>query len=67
MTDIERLKEKISTSGIKFNFIAEKCGLSDTGLRNKVNGKREFTAAEVGIIRDVLNLSLKEVNEIFLQ
>ena len=67
MTDVKRLKNLIKESGMRFNFIAAKCGLTDTGFRNKVDGKRQFTAGEVGALKDVLGLSLKEVDEIFLR
>lgn len=67
MTDVLRLTKIIKESGLKFNFIAEKCNLTSAGLRNKVDGKRQFTAGEVGALKDLLGLSLKDVDEIFLR
>ena len=66
MTDSVRLKSIIAASGLKKTFIADKLGLSYQGYLKKENGKSDFTAKEISILKDLLKLSNKEVSEIFL-
>lgn len=66
MTDTARLKNLVESSGLKKTFIAEKLGLSYQGYLKKENGKSDFMATEVSILKDLLRLSNKEVSEIFL-
>jgi DNA-binding XRE family transcriptional regulator len=66
MTDTIRLKSLVESSGLKKTFIAEKLGLSYQGYLKKENGKSDFMATEVSIMKDLLRLSNKEVSEIFL-
>ena len=65
MTDTERLNRKIKDSGIKKNWISEKCGMSYNSFLNKLNNKTDFTAPEISTLKDVLGLSPQEVNDIF--
>lgn len=65
MTDTERLNQKIKDSGIKKNWISEKCGMSYNSFLNKLNNKTDFTASEISTLKDVLGLSPQEVNDIF--
>lgn len=66
MTKTDVLREKIRQSGYKLAFIAEKCGLTYAGLLKKINNETEFKASEVAILRDLLNLTDAEVQDIFL-
>jgi DNA-binding XRE family transcriptional regulator len=66
MTDSARLKSVIAASGLKKTFIAEKLKLSYQGYLKKENGKSDFMAKEISILKDLLKLSNKEVSEIFL-
>lgn len=66
MTNVEALQNKITDSGIKKTFIAERLGISYPGYLNKETGKTEFTASEVAIMRQLLNLSEDELVNIFL-
>ncbi len=66
MTDSSRLKDVVEKSGLKKTFIAEKLGLSYQGYLKKENGKSEFMAKEISVMKDLLRLSNKEVSEIFL-
>ena len=66
MTDSNRLKDVVEKSGLKKTFIAEKLGLSYQGYLKKENGKSEFMAKEISVMKDLLRLSNKEVSEIFL-
>lgn len=65
MTDTDRLNQKIKDSGIKKNWISEKCGMSYNSFLNKLNNKTDFTAPEISTLKDVLGLSPQEVNDIF--
>ena len=66
MTDSVRLNELIKKSGLKIKFIAEKLGITAQGLSSKRSGKSEFTASEISTLAGLLNLSQKEIYDIFL-
>lgn len=61
-----KLKEIIEKSGLKKTFIAEQLGLSYQGYLKKENGKSQFTAKQIAVLKDLLKLSNKDVAEIFL-
>lgn len=66
MTNTVLLEEKISQSGLRKKFLAERMGLSPYGLANKISGKTDFKTEEVAIICGLLKItSLKEKEEIF--
>lgn len=65
MVNEQLLREKISESGYKMQFIAEKCGLTYQGLLNKLTGVRPFKTTEAGALKDLLKLSNDEFNHIF--
>jgi putative transcriptional regulator len=66
MTDTARLKDIIAKSGLKKTFIADKLGISYQGYCNKENGKSEFLQSEIVTMKSILNLSNKDISEIFL-
>lgn len=59
------LRNRIKESGLKYGFIAEKCGLTYPGLLNKLNGVREFKLTEANTIKNLLKISDEEFCEIF--
>ena len=66
MIDSVALRNKISEKGIKYNYIAEKLGLSAYGLQLKIDGKNDFRTTEVSKLCDILSItSLKEKERIF--
>ena len=65
MTDTKELLKRISESGYKLQFIAQKCWLTYQGLKPKLDGEREFTQMEIAVLRDLLQLSADEVDSIF--
>ncbi len=66
MTNTALLEAKITQSGKKKKYLAEKIGLSPAGFRNCRINKAEFTATQVQILCDELNItSLKERQSIF--
>lgn len=65
MTDSELLKKKIAESGISMSYIAKKMGISREGLYKKINNISEFKASEIFAIKEILNLSAEERDDIF--
>ena len=66
MTNTDLLNQKIAQSGKKKQYLAERCGLSRAGFRNCCINKAEFTAGQIQILCDELNItSLKERQAIF--
>jgi hypothetical protein len=59
------LSEKIEQSGMKRKIIAEKMNLTPEGLRNKLNGKRDFNAKEIKGIAHAINLTGDDILSIF--
>lgn len=66
MTDTALLDEVIKQSGIKYNYLAEKLGLSNYGFYKKRNGITEFTVSEVVKLSDLLHLPRDLRDKIFL-
>lgn len=66
MTDSVRLKDRITQAGLKKSFIAKSLNLTYQGYLNKENGKHDFTATELSIMKKLLVLNDKEFKEIFL-
>lgn len=65
MINTKMLRDKINDAGYKLQFVAEKCGLTYFGFMKKVNNETEFKASEIMILKVLLNLTDKEVNQIF--
>lgn len=65
MTNIDLLKEKISLSGYKIGFIAEKCGITYQAFLHRMKGEIEFRVDEARALKELLNLSEEETNSIF--
>jgi hypothetical protein len=57
MTDTALLEGFIKKSGKKKSYLAEKCKLSRAGFRNCVTNKAEFTASQIDILCDELNIT----------
>lgn len=66
MTNTELLNEAIEESGKKKGYLAKKVGLSRSGFRNCETNKAEFTAKQIDILCEELNItSLKRRFAIF--
>lgn len=66
MTNTELLEKKISDSGKKKMYLAEKVGLSLAGFRNCVTNRAEFKASQIDILCEELGISsLREKEVIF--
>ena len=67
MTESNALKSAIDNKGLKLSYIANKLGLSRSGLYKKLDGITEFKASEIAVLSDLLDLSAAEIHTIFLQ
>lgn len=68
MTNTAMLRERISESGLKLQFIAEKLGISRYALSMKLDNRSEFKTSEVAILCEVLGISrLEEKEQIFFK
>lgn len=65
MTNTDMLKEKINLSGYKIGFIAEKCGITYQAFLNRMKGEIEFRIDEARALKEILNLTEEETNDIF--
>ena len=65
MIDLKKLMKKLDESGMKKRYIAERLGLSTYGLSLKINNENEFKVSEVEKICKILNITLKEREDIF--
>ena len=66
MTDTEKLKAAIRASGLKLGAIMDATGIKAYAtLRDRINGKSEFTAKEIFAISNILNLTPDERDAIF--
>ena len=65
MTDTQELRNMISKSGLRTDFICSKLGVTYQTLRRKINNESEFTASEISIMVELLHLSDNQRNQIF--
>lgn len=65
MVDYDLLRETISDSGLKIEYIANSLGITVQAFRLKRRGMNEFTLGEITALRDVLKLSRKQFERIF--
>ena len=67
MTNTEALEHKILSAKILKRDLAKALNISETCLYSKLSNRREFKASEICKLRDVLDLSVAETVDIFLQ
>jgi hypothetical protein len=66
MTNSVLLKNKIKESGLRLGFIVEKLGTSYAWFKKKLEGKKDFNAAEIQMLCEILNITdLEEKDRIF--
>ena len=65
MVDIDKLKEKISESGMTIKAIAERAGIPRYTLDRKLKGQGDFTANDIVGLTRALRLRASERNDIF--
>jgi len=66
MTDTLKLKQILLEKGITIRELAVLTGIKVQPLSNKINNVTEFTQSELLAIQNALNLSNKQMHEIFL-
>lgn len=68
MTNSNLLIDKISASGLKTAYIADKMTISRQSLTNKIKGKTQFTTKEIKALCSILNIGTPdELYEIFFK
>lgn len=65
MTDTAALRARIKATGLKYNYIAPRTGLSPMGLQRKIENESEFKASEIKILSELLGLTREERDAIF--
>lgn len=50
MTNTELLRELISKSGLKLEYLADQCGITRQSLSNKITNRNLFTAKEIDVL-----------------
>ena len=66
MVDSAVLRAKIKDAGVRYNYLAEKLGLSGYGFQLKGDGKNECRASEIAKLCELLGItSLREKERIF--
>ena len=63
MVNRELLEKKISESGKKKGYLAEKCGLSRMGFLNCVKGDAVFNASHIKVLCYELNITSLKLKE----
>lgn len=66
MTDTLKLKQLLLEKGITIRELAVLASIKVQTLSNKINNVTEFTQSELLAIQNALNLSNKQMHEIFL-
>lgn len=66
MTNTEMLRKLISDSGLKLEYLANKCNITRQALSNKITNRSLFTAKEIEVLCKELKVSnLAEKEQIF--
>lgn len=60
-----KLKAKIVEKGFNLEQIAQKLGINPATMYRKMTLESDFTRNEIAILKEVLNLSIEEINAIF--
>ena len=67
MVDFDVLDKRIKKSRYTQKYLAERLGLSPSGLKRKLMGQTEFKLDEVTTLARLLNLSGEELLQIFFK
>ena len=65
MTDRDALNAIIKESGVSKVFVARRLGITDTALRLKINGEREFKQSEIAKFQELFRLTNEQTASIF--
>lgn len=61
----ELLKSEMVKRKINADILSDKLGINISTFYHKMNGESEFKRSELQIIRNVLNLSIDDIDAIF--
>ena len=53
---VEKIQERVNASGYKKNFLSEQLGISRVSFKNKLEGKTEFTLAELNKLNALVKI-----------
>ena len=65
MFDRNKLKAKIVENGFTIEQVAQKLGINYATLYRKMASETEFTRNEIAMLKEVLHLTINEVDVIF--
>ena len=65
MTNTALLKRKITESGYKMSYIANRLGISRQALAKKMHNHTEFRSSEIRGLCEILNIDAEEMRLIF--
>jgi plasmid maintenance system antidote protein VapI len=65
MTNTKLLEQIIKDRGLKKGYIAEKLGVSRSGLINLINNRAEFRASQIQTLANLLDLTDAQRDAIF--
>lgn len=65
MTNTKLLEQVIKERGLKKGYIAERLGVSRSGLINLINNRADFRASQIQSLSELLNLTETQRNAIF--
>lgn len=63
MTNTAVLRELISKSGLKLEYLANKCNITRQALSNKITNRNFFTAKEISVLCEELKIDDLETKE----
>lgn len=66
MTNTDVLNQIIKDKGIKYTRIAAALGISNASLSVKLARQSDFTGGQMMILKDLLGLTMKQCQDIFL-
>lgn len=64
---LNKLRAKIVEMNFNMNKLAEDTSMSKITLYRKLNGLQEFKISEIRTLKEILELSPDEINEIFFK
>lgn len=67
MFDKNKFKGRIVELGLSVDKVANLLGINAATLYRKMNGDSDFSRGEIQLLKDVLNLSGKEMEDIFFK
>lgn len=65
MFDKNKLKAKIVENGFTLEQIAQKLGINPATMYRKMSLESDFTRNEIAMLKDLLSLTIEDINTIF--